>query len=667
MPLSANSMKLSVIIVNYNVRHFLEQCLKSVVVAMEGLEGEILVVDNNSVDGSVEMVKSNFPQVQLIPNKENVGFSKANNQAIRMSSGEFVLLLNPDTVVQEDTFEKCLKFLDETPGAGALGVQMIDGKGRFLPESKRGLPTPEVAFYKIFGLSALFPGSKKFGRYHLGYLSKDQNHEVDVLSGAFMMLRKLVLDKVGLLDEDYFMYGEDIDLSYRIIKGGYKNYYFSDTRIIHYKGESTKKSSVNYVIVFYKAMVIFARKHFSSKRAGLFSALINIAVFLRATLALMSRFVRKSILPVTEGLLFFAGMYFLTQYWESTVKELNYPPLFMNLVVPVYVLVWVISIYLSGGYDPPFRLLRIVRGIFSGTIMILVVYALLSEEYRFSRALILIGTIYSSVASVSLRLLLDAAGVKGFRLARKEKKKVVIVGGSEEGQRVLSIIQLSGQPVEFIGFADTNSKNEVGNSGEFSKFRLGDVESLNEIAEVYGIDEIIFCAKDISSHDIINQMLQLTESALEYKIAPPESPFIIGSNFLDDRGDVYLMDVKSITTAANKRNKRLYDIMSSFFLLITFPLMAIIIRSGLSLFRNIIRVLFGKYTWVGFAAMDDETDLSHATKTLKPGILSPVDGLIHPVEDKFTIARLNVLYAKDYHIEKDMKIMFRAFRELGRH
>ncbi len=251
-------MKLSVIIVNYNVKYFLEQCLYSVRRASENLEIETIVVDNNSVDGSVEMLMHKFPEVVLIANKNNTGFSVANNQGIKISKGEYVLLLNPDTVVQEDTFRKVIAFMDEHPDAGGLGIKMIDGKGMFLPESKRGLPTPMVAFYKIFGLSKLFPKSKIFGRYHLGYLDKEQVHEVDVLAGAFMMMRREALDKVGLLDETFFMYGEDIDLSYRIQLGGYKNYYYPHSSIIHYKGESTKKSSVNYVFVFYNAMIIFA-------------------------------------------------------------------------------------------------------------------------------------------------------------------------------------------------------------------------------------------------------------------------------------------------------------------------------------------------------------------------------------------------------------------------
>ncbi|MFZ1659772.1 MAG: glycosyltransferase family 2 protein, partial [Flavobacteriales bacterium] len=212
-------MKLSVIIVNYNVRSYLEQCLRSVEEALRGLDGDIYVVDNLSTDGSVEMVQALFPAVKLMANRENVGFSRANNQAIRASDAEYVVLLNPDTVVGEDVFHKAVAFMDNDPKVGGLGVKMIDGTGRFLPESKRGLPTPGVAFFKITGLARLFPRNRIFGRYHLGHLAENEAAPIEILSGACMFLRQKTLEEVGLLDESFFMYGEDIDLSYRITLG----------------------------------------------------------------------------------------------------------------------------------------------------------------------------------------------------------------------------------------------------------------------------------------------------------------------------------------------------------------------------------------------------------------------------------------------------------------
>ncbi|HER07280.1 MAG TPA: glycosyltransferase family 2 protein, partial [Bacteroides sp.] len=321
-------MDLSVVIVNYNVKHFLEQCLHSVRRAMEGLEGEVFVVDNNSVDGSVSEIRHKFPEAEIIENNENVGFSRANNQAIRKARGRYVLLLNPDTVVEEDTFRKCVEFMDSHPDAGALGVKMIDGKGEFLPESKRSLPTPEVSFYKMFGLSSLFPRSRRFGKYHLGYLDRDEIHRVDVLAGAFMFIRRETLDKTGLLDESFFMYGEDIDLSYRITRAGYKNYYFPETTIIHYKGESTRKGSLNYVRMFYQAMIIFAGKHFTSRRARTFRILINLAIYFRAALSVARRFLGKIYRPLLDATVIFLGYLFLLPVWEQVRFDMPgyYPP-----------------------------------------------------------------------------------------------------------------------------------------------------------------------------------------------------------------------------------------------------------------------------------------------------------------------------------------------------
>ncbi len=279
-------MKLSVIIVNYNVELYLKQCLLSVFKS-RNIDFEVFVVDNNSADLSCEMVKKEFPQVKLIANKDNPGFAKANNQALAMAQGEYMLLLNPDTVVAEDTFENTCRFMDEHPDAGALGVKMLDGYGGFLPESKRGFPSPFVAFCKIFGLSSLFPKSRLFGKYHLRYLNENECHVIDILAGAFMLMRSSTLWKMGFLDETFFMYGEDIDMSYRVTLAGYKNYYLPE-RIIHYKGESTQKDTLKYVKIFYESMLIFFKKHYA-KSSFMFSITINFAIFLRAGLSAAKR------------------------------------------------------------------------------------------------------------------------------------------------------------------------------------------------------------------------------------------------------------------------------------------------------------------------------------------------------------------------------------------
>lgn len=280
-------MKLSVIIVNYNVKHYLRQCLDSVLRSVNTETTEIFVVDNHSRDGSVEYLEPRYPQVNFIASNHNLGFARANNIAIRQSKGEYVLLLNPDTILGEHTLERALTFMQTHSDAGALGVCMLKSNGEKALESRRGLPTPMTAFYKMSGLARLFPKSKVFGRYYMGYLPWDEPVEIEVISGAFCLLRREAIEKVGLIDEDFFMYGEDIDLSYRLLKGGYKNYYLPEI-ILHYKGESTHKSSFRYVHVFYQAMLIFFKKHYS--HATFFVAIpVKFAIYLKAAMELLHR------------------------------------------------------------------------------------------------------------------------------------------------------------------------------------------------------------------------------------------------------------------------------------------------------------------------------------------------------------------------------------------
>jgi GT2 family glycosyltransferase len=287
-------MQLSVIIVNYNVKYFLEQCLCSVQKACNNIESEILVVDNNSADGSRALLEPLFPSVTFIWNDSNEGFAKANNRALQQATGNHILFLNPDTILPEDAIEKCIAFLLAHSSAGALGVRMIDGSGNFLKESKRAFPSPLTSLYKLTGLAALFPRSKIFAKYYLGYLNEKEDQEVDVLAGAFMMIPRAVLTATGSFDEQFFMYGEDVDLSYRIQKAGFVNFYFAGTTIIHFKGESTKKGSLNYVRLFYKAMSLFVKKHYSNGRAGLFVFFIQVAIWFRAVIAAIGGFFQRA-------------------------------------------------------------------------------------------------------------------------------------------------------------------------------------------------------------------------------------------------------------------------------------------------------------------------------------------------------------------------------------
>lgn len=649
-------MTLSIVIVNYNVKYFLEQCLFSVSKAIKNIEAEVFVVDNNSVDGSCIMVKEKFPDVKLIENKTNTGFSHANNQAIKQSSGKYVLLLNPDTVVEEDTFSKIIDFMDKNDDAGGLGVKIIDGKGNFLPESKRGLPTPMVAFYKIFGISKLFPKSKRFGRYHLSYLNKDEIHEVEILVGAFMLLRKSVLDKIGLLDETFFMYGEDIDLSYRILQAKYKNYYFPETTIIHYKGESTKKSSINYVKVFYNAMIIFARKHFSKKNAQLFSFLIKLAIYIRAIFAIFSRFIKNIFLPLVDASLIALGYYLIKPYWEAYKfpDGGSYPNEFFYYVVPSYIIIWLFSILLAGGYEKPTKIWNVLKGILTGTLIILIIYALLSEEFRFSRALILLGSAWAFLTIFINRLIFHYLNI--YKFHTKKKKRVVIIGSPDEAKRVSTIIEQSVKKPKIVGFVlpENNGKQ---------KGYIGNIFQLNEIININKIDEIIFCAKDITAQKIIKNMLQLSEIKIEYRIASPDSVSVIGSNSINTSGDLYTININSIANVKNKRNKRILDFSLSIIVLCLFPIFIFFQKKPLGFIVNIFSVIIGIKSWTGYYAIDTSTI---ALPKIRQGILNPLDAIEQSNISKELIEKLNIAYARDYKILNDISTIVRSFHLLGK-
>lgn len=630
--------------------------MQSAFKALQNIDGDIWVVDNNSVDGSVEMVKEKFPEVKLITSKDNLGFSKGNNLAIKKSEGEYTLLLNPDTLVEEDTFEKVIKFMDENPKAGGLGVKMVDGKGNFLPESKRSLPTPSVAFYKIFGLSSLFPKSKRFGKYHCGHLDKNETNEVEILSGAFMLMRKSALDEIGLLDEKFFMYGEDIDLSYRLIKGGYKNYYFADTRIIHYKGESTKKSSVNYVFVFYNAMIIFAKKHFNSKNASIFSFLIKIAIYFRASIAILNRFVKKSTLPFLDATLLLGGILGFKHIWESKIKGFSYPNEFLFYVIPAIVGIIMLSVAYFGGYKNKVKLNRVLNGVVIGAISVLIGYAFIDEEYRFSRAIIAFSTIWSSIALVSSRMSLHFFKYGDFEIDSNSRKNVGIIGNVDEIERVKGILKKSNFLLQNFVFIGSEEQLE-------NKSFVGNLNQLNEIIQIHKLDEVIFCAKDLSSNKIIETMESLSNHDTEFKIAPPESLFILGSSSIDSPGELYLIDINSLNKPENIRNKRVFDVISSILLLITSPLLALLVKKPTKMFGNIFNVFKGDSTWVSYSK---SFGIKNELPLLKSGVLSPLDRFKNENLEQETEERINIQYAKDYHTLNDLTILLKGLNRIDR-
>lgn len=634
---TTTTYQLTVIVVNYNVEYFLDQCLSSVRKASKGLEIETIVVDNASMDGSVELLHQKYSDLHLILNEENVGFSKANNQGIEIAKGKYVLLLNPDTVVEESSFQKVIDYMDAHPETGGLGVRMIDGRGNFLPESKRGLPKPMVAFYKIFGLSRIFPKSERFGQYHLGHLDEFETAEIDILSGAFMLMRKDALDKVGNLDESFFMYGEDIDLSYRIQKGGYKNVYFPETTIIHYKGESTKKSSVNYVFVFYRAMVIFAKKHFSGNNAWLFSFLINMAIYFRASLAIITRLIKTLFLPVFDSTCIVAGLFALTNYWS--MSNIEFPEELIRYSIPAYGLTWVAVVYFNGGYDRPIKLFKFLKGTILGTAAILIAYAILPKSLQFSRLFIFLGAAWALTYYFVSRIYFHFAFPRWFRLRNSAKKDFAIYGSKSEFDRIAHVL------------SQTQS-----NLGE--TIHIDSRETLAEKEPSF--DELIFSSKDIDNTEIIQLMSQLKGAAMDFKIAPEVSDLLIGSNSIDTAGDLYILNLNALISSENKRKKRLFDILAGLCMFLSLPFSIFLYQNKSIFTKNVFAVLIGKKSFIGFS---EELSLKDVRlPRIKKGILTPDDGF--EFQDEGITEKLNLLYARDYSMRKDFSIVWKAWRKL---
>lgn len=655
-------MDLSIIIVNYNVKHFLEQCLLSVEKAMGGFEGEVIVIDNNSVDGSQEMMRKKFgDKITLIANTDNPGFSKANNQGIKIAKGRYVLLLNPDTVVEEQTFRKCIDFMDAHPDGGALGVKMIDGEGQFLPESKRALPTPWVSFYKIFGFAKLFPQSRKFGQYHLTYLDKEENHPIEILSGAFMFMRSEALEKIGYLDEDFFMYGEDIDLSYRFIKAGYQNYYLSDTQIIHYKGESTKKGSLNYVRVFYQAMIIFAQKHFGGSRKQLFIASIRLAVYMRALAAILHRMVKRFGFPILETLLIFLTTFGIKSYWEHYVKYIEggaYPVEFSYLYMPAYALVFVLFLWLAGAYQKPFKLRPLVMAPIWGFVAIATVTYMFDPIRNFSRGIVGLSAVFSMVITMATRGFINWREHGTFFFTESRSKRVAIVGQGADVRRVVDLIKGElDYPVDIVGVVEVERSDEVEQPNQQIE-RLGELNRLSEIIQFYDLNEIIFSNSSMTTESILDTMRDLRDTEIAYKIVPPQADYIVGPQAIHTSR--YSRQIGFRLQEADVRwRKQVFDSVSSGLLILTYPLLFLLYQRPASAWSRLWQVLTRQQHMVGYIHPETE-DLP----PLKSGLLSMLDRAKGTSKDLNTRG-LDKYYARQYRWEMDLEILLKAWRRIG--
>jgi GT2 family glycosyltransferase len=646
-------MQLSVIIVNYNVKHFLEQCLYSVQKATAGIQAEVLVIDNNSSDHSVEYLQPRFPRIRFIANTENTGFAKGCNQGLAQASGKYILFLNPDTIVPEDCFQKCISFLESQPAAGALGIRMLDGSGKFLKESKRAFPSPLTSLYKLFGLARLFSRSRTFSKYHLGYLNEKENHEVDVLAGAFMMIKKEVLDKIGSFDETFFMYGEDVDLSYRVQQAGYKNYYFAGSNIIHFKGESTRKGSMNYVRMFYTAMSLFVRKHYGGSRAGIFNFLIHVAIWFRAALTATGNFIRRIGLPLIDAGLIFLSFWVMKNIWIRFVRtDTRYENNLLWIAFSAYTVFYLITAYYAGLYDKWYKRSELVRSTLVATIVLLAGYALLPEQYRFSRGIILFGALLAFVLIGLLRWVLILTNVLSSNKEKDDELTTVIAASPAEYEEVILLLKEAGVKQRLLGRVAPDETDAAA---------LSSWKKLASLSLALPYREIIFCQGVLSFAGIIEAIQQLPRGIIT-KIHTAGSNSIVGSNSKDTSGEAVSKENGfKLSKPYNRRLKRLIDVSTAFLALVSFPLQFFMVKKPLRFFGNCFAVLFARRTWIGYAV--PEKKLPH----LRQGVIAsngiPLgENQALPAE---SLQMMDYWYARDYEPVTDLKLFWKVYSRLG--
>ncbi|NCI47844.1 glycosyltransferase family 2 protein [Sediminibacterium soli] len=629
---------LSIVIVSYNVRYFLEQCLYAVANASAGMATETIVVDNHSSDNTIGYLSARFPSVTWIANDHNPGFAKACNQGLQYCSGDYVLFLNPDTLVAEQSLRLCVAYLEGHPQTGAVGVPMIDGRGRFLPESKRAFPSPLASLYKLTGLAALFPRSGYFNRYALGDLDEDTTGRVEVLAGAFMICRKKTLAITGGFDERFFLYGEDIDLSFRIGKAGWENHYFTGTRIVHFKGESTGGQQADYVRHFYRAMLLFFDKHYSNTGAKRYRPAIRLAIALRAALSFAVRITRPLLLPLADTLLLFLAFRLVSAGWIRFARQgVDFHVPFIGYALPLFSLVFVMTAGFAGIYDRRYRASKTVSALFAGCICTLALYALLPEQLRFSRAVVLGGASLGSALVFFSRITLFRSlhGWLGYEPAKAAGRLVICAPGTRPAMESM----LNKPATEAIHYAPAGINSE----------------GLLAMSRQTHSRELVFCTGDISLEACMRHMQALSKKGLRFLFHSAGSSSIVGSDWRSASGRTIPVAMQyAIAQPLQQRMKRVTDIVLSVLFLLTAPAHAIIHPNAMQLLANTIKVLSGEATWIGYQT---------ACETLPPLRRSIISHNKHPSPAWRLSA--DAWYAFDYAWWQDIFMVFSRYYQLA--
>jgi O-antigen biosynthesis protein len=657
-------MDISIIIVNYNVRQFLENALTSLQRAMEGVQAEIFVVDNASDDGSVEMVREKFPRVRLQANPTNVGFARANNAALREATGRYLLLINPDTIVQEDTLRVMVDFLERNPDVGLAGCTILNPDGTLQLACRRSFPTPWVAFTKITGLSSLFPRSRLFGRYNLTYLNPNESYEVEAISGSFMMISRPVYEAVGGLDEMFFMYGEDLDWCYRVRQAGFKVYYVHRTKIIHYKGESTRRSDIDEIRVFYHAMQQFVEKHFS--RSVVVEMFLTLGILLRAAAAFAAKSSPPFLMAVADVIMVDLSLMAAEALYFGHL--FHFPAYAYPVIWSIPALIIVASLFFSGVYTTHrYSVSKAGLGVAASYVIISAI-VFFAKDFAFSRAVVVISGAGALLLVPGWRVLVRLTGGRGSTTRRSLfGRRTIIVGTGPSAEQLLRKLRsrVDGG-YDVLGFIDMNRRRVGEKSGGVEI--LGSLDNVGKVIDEYRIGEVIFSTDAITYSDILSVIARSTSRGVNFRMVPNSLEAIIGKTSIDELDTLPLVEIEyNLQRPLNRLVKRAFDIVVSGLLLITvYPWVRLSQgaggnRKGHSLARPILllpQVFSGRLSIVGFIPPGG-TSMSPAPPG-KPGLTGVVQLNRRDELSPDEIEKYQLYYAKNQSLLLDLEIILKS-------
>jgi len=630
------------------------------------MQTEVIVVDNASDDGSVEMIRQKFPSVKLFANSRNLGFAAANNIGLKEATGEYVLLLNPDTIVQEDTFRVMREYLEQHPDVGLAGCKILNPDGTLQLACRRSFPTPWVAFTKVAGLSAMFPRSKVFNKYNLEYLNPDDSYEVDAVSGSFMFVRRDILQSVGNLDEQFFMYGEDLDWCYRIKNAGWKVSYVHNTQIIHYKGESARRSDIDEVKVFYQAMRLFVRKHV--RRGVAFELALRTGIALRERFAAFGKIAKQMAAPLIDFVIVDASLLFGELVWFGAV--FHFPSYGYPVILSIPALMLVGTMMWMGVYTVnKLSTARAASAVIFGYILISAL-TFFFKQYGFSRMVVLISGLVNVVSLPGWRFMAKRMfRVQGGRRRTLFGRRTLIVGVETSGQAVLQKLRARvDDGYDVVGFVDT-SRRRVGEKVAGVEI-LGSIDNIGKVIEEQRATEVIFSTDSLSYTEILSVIGRSRNKSVNFRLVPNSLEVIIGKTHVDTLDDIPLVDIEyNIHRTSNRIVKRTADIVIATLLMIfVYPWSLLKGRpsdspaksSGIMLVPEVLK---GRMSIVGPKSEPNRASSSYMGK---PGLTGIVQINEHEDVTEEEAEKYNLYYAKNQSLPLDLEIMLKSMTLLLR-